>query len=294
MRHKIVPAILLGLLLAVLLDERSPESPAVAQPPATTEVGPAWWIRRLPPRCVVICRNRNQTDIIKGLQADLCQRGWCTVVLDLQSAPDVAQHLGAVGPCVVCVCDGGILDVLPATTKIGEVAKVFSEHLAPPAPPPQVDMRQPAEQFTGLVYYTAEWCVACRRYKPLIEALQREGRPVRVVDVGRQPPAGVDSLPTFDFLRDGRRRKRLGGGATESEIRRELSVVTDALSRLPQPRRMWTVDGDDNPSREKLISHLMDGSAHRGKFSRAELEALTREELMRLHSADHEGIAWSR
>jgi thiol-disulfide isomerase/thioredoxin len=287
------------LLLPCLSNTPEAQQPVVpTQQPVAKELATAGfvsqWMKALPPRCVIVARKRGETKAIKSIQAPLAAKGWCTVTLDVQSAPEIAAHLKVTGESVVCVCDGEVLDVLPASASTKEIAKLFAEHLAAGTPQPNVSMRS-VEAFNGMIYYTADWCLACRKYKSLIDEL-REHHPVRIVNVGERPLTSfnIDVLPTFDFVRDGEVKQRLIGGAKEEEIRAALRRVLDVLTDIPAPRQHWNVNGVDHPSREALIRHLLEGSAHRGKFTLSELSLLSTAELERLHSADHEGLLVKR
>jgi len=73
-------------------------------------------------------------------------------------------------------------------------------------------------------------------------------------------------------------------------------VVPSNASEPPKPKGHhypvrgghWSVNGDWTPSKGELVRHLMDDGTHKGKFTRAYLEGLSREELLSLHDDDHE------
>lgn len=56
----------------------------------------------------------------------------------------------------------------------------------------------------------------------------------------------------------------------------------------------WSIEGDWNPSRNKVISHLLNSSNHSGKYSLSYLNSLTLEQLKTLHDSDHEKVSSTR
>jgi len=63
-----------------------------------------------------------------------------------------------------------------------------------------------------------------------------------------------------------------------------------AVSYRSQWPPVWSVNGNRNPSRSYLLSHLRSNANHRGKFWQSwPLESWTREQLAALHDDDHVG-----
>lgn len=68
--------------------------------------------------------------------------------------------------------------------------------------------------------------------------------------------------------------------------------VTTSASGYPTRSNHWSHPGN---TREAIIVHLLTGAEHRGKFTRAQLERLSLQELEGLHSDDHDSrVQWSR
>lgn len=69
-----------------------------------------------------------------------------------------------------------------------------------------------------------------------------------------------------------------------------------------EPRVAWYFEDDSHwsvagmwagHSKRRIIDHLLNGSAHKGKFDRKWLEGLTVNQLLTLHDHDHEGsVDW--
>ena len=73
-----------------------------------------------------------------------------------------------------------------------------------------------------LLDFTATWCGPCQSVAPTVERLRRKGYPIRKVDVDKHPELraryGVDSIPQFVLVIDGRPKKRLIGPQTEATL----------------------------------------------------------------------------
>ena len=87
----------------------------------------------------------------------------------------------------------------------------------------------------GVVLYDfyADWCGPCRAMAPVVTRLEREGVTVRRINVDRHPDVarrfGVQQLPTFVVVVDGREWGRLIGAVPEQQLR--------ALIRTARARR---------------------------------------------------------
>lgn len=83
-----------------------------------------------------------------------------------------------------------------------------------------------------VVDYWADWCAPCKQIAPILEELDREHDDVKFVkvDTNDQPglaaQQGVMSLPTLQFIVDGRVEKSLTGGKTKKALKK----VIDELS----------------------------------------------------------------
>jgi len=110
-----------------------------------------------------------------------------------------------------------------------------------------------------LVYFTADWCPACRTVKPAIQQLKQEGYEVRTVDVEQNTELarryGVQGLPCFTIVVDGHIQDRRVGMVKISVLRQllgsppRLSVTrtrSDPRVRLMVPR---TMEGEERKSR---------------------------------------------
>ncbi|MCC7083960.1 MAG: thioredoxin family protein [Pirellulales bacterium] len=75
-----------------------------------------------------------------------------------------------------------------------------------------------------LLVFTADWCGACQRMKPVIADLSREGFDVRTFNVDRNREKaeryGIRSIPTFVLVRGGKEVRRMSGTTSAPTLRR--------------------------------------------------------------------------
>ncbi len=71
-------------------------------------------------------------------------------------------------------------------------------------------------------YFTAEWCQPCKKVKPVVEAMKREGFEFQMIDADYEQSLverfKVSSIPTFILLEDGRELSRVTGAKTRTEL----------------------------------------------------------------------------
>lgn len=79
-----------------------------------------------------------------------------------------------------------------------------------------------------MLYFTAEWCNPCKRTRPIVEELDREGIvSVTFVDADDNPDLvkayKVQSIPTFIIIEDKNEVKRMNGAKTKEQFEEFLS-----------------------------------------------------------------------
>lgn len=177
----------------------------------------------------------------------------------------------------------------------------------------------------GIVKFTASWCGPCRTQDRELGRLPDDIQ-IRRIDVDANKSAarsaGVGSIPDTRLIWkndagqwvqvfDGQSRQKWVGVVTASRILSEIEKRSDsegakrdseqssgdadvagAVTAGTDPANVpktinqrWSVNGNWNASRSYLIRHLM-GSNH--GYNREDLEAMTHDELIRLHDDDHE------
>lgn len=73
-------------------------------------------------------------------------------------------------------------------------------------------------------YFTAEWCQPCKKVKPIVEEMTKEGFEFQMIDADYEQilveKFKVKSIPTFILLEDGRELDRITGAKTKEELER--------------------------------------------------------------------------
>ena len=71
-------------------------------------------------------------------------------------------------------------------------------------------------------YFTAEWCEPCKKVKPVVEEMKKEGFQFQMVDADYEQllvkQFKVSSIPTFILLKDGKEINRITGAKTRGEL----------------------------------------------------------------------------
>lgn len=73
-----------------------------------------------------------------------------------------------------------------------------------------------------LLDFTATWCGPCQQMSSIVSRLERQGYPIRKVDVDQEPELAakyhVESIPTFILVSNGREVKRANGLTSEQQL----------------------------------------------------------------------------
>jgi thioredoxin-like negative regulator of GroEL len=71
-------------------------------------------------------------------------------------------------------------------------------------------------------YFTADWCQPCKKVKPVVEDMKKEGFQFQMVDADYEQllvkQFKVSSIPTFILLKDGKEINRITGAKTRGEL----------------------------------------------------------------------------
>ncbi len=121
----------------------------------------------------------------------------------------------------------------------------------------------PSVGYAGEVLeFSGPGCLACQRMSPMVEKLKRQGYPIRVLDIRRAPrlarQLGVNLLPTFVLIEQGRAVKKIVGVTTEQRLR-SLAAAARASSRKSPSKR--ESESDPGPSPSARLTGLADSSA---------------------------------
>ena len=74
----------------------------------------------------------------------------------------------------------------------------------------------------NVFYFTADWCNPCKKTRPVVEELKKEGFQFQIIDVDYEQLLAkqfqVKSIPTFILLEDGKELDRVTGAQTRKEL----------------------------------------------------------------------------
>jgi thioredoxin-like negative regulator of GroEL len=76
-------------------------------------------------------------------------------------------------------------------------------------------------------YFTADWCQPCKKVKPIVEDMKKEGFQFQLVDADYEQllvkKFKVSSVPTFILIEDGKEINRISGAKTREELERFIN-----------------------------------------------------------------------
>ena len=82
---------------------------------------------------------------------------------------------------------------------------------------------QAKDQNNILLDFSAKWCGPCQQMSPIVSELERQGYPIRQVDIDEEKSLaqkyGVESIPCFVLIANGREINRITGKTTESQLK---------------------------------------------------------------------------
>ena len=71
-------------------------------------------------------------------------------------------------------------------------------------------------------YFTAEWCGPCKKTRPVVEDMKKEGFDFQMVDADYEQllvkKFEVKSVPTFILIENGKELNRITGAKTREEL----------------------------------------------------------------------------
>ena len=74
----------------------------------------------------------------------------------------------------------------------------------------------------NVFYFTADWCQPCKKVKPIVEEMKKEGFQFQMIDADYEQllvkQFKVSSVPTFILLEDGKEISRMSGAKTREEL----------------------------------------------------------------------------
>ena len=74
----------------------------------------------------------------------------------------------------------------------------------------------------NVFYFTADWCSPCKKTRPVVEELKKEGFQFQMIDVDYEQLLAkqfqVKSIPTFILLENGEELNRISGAQTKNQL----------------------------------------------------------------------------
>ena len=74
----------------------------------------------------------------------------------------------------------------------------------------------------NVFYFTAEWCGPCKKTRPIVEEMKREGFEFQIIDADYEQllvsRLKVKSVPTFILFKDEKEIKRITGAQTKQSL----------------------------------------------------------------------------
>lgn len=101
---------------------------------------------------------------------------------------------------------------------------------------------QAADPNNILLDFSAKWCGPCQQMSPIVSKLERQGFPIRQVDVdqekGLAQKYNVESIPCFVLIANGKEINRITGATDEKQLRRLMMMlpkqnIDDAITAGP-------------------------------------------------------------
>ena len=74
----------------------------------------------------------------------------------------------------------------------------------------------------NVFYFTADWCGPCKKVRPIVEELVREGYSFQIIDVDSEKELvknfEISSVPTFILFENEKQLNRISGAQTKNSL----------------------------------------------------------------------------
>jgi thioredoxin 1 len=71
-------------------------------------------------------------------------------------------------------------------------------------------------------YFTADWCGPCKKVRPIVEELIKDGYSFQIIDVDLEKELAknfeISSVPTFILFKNEKSIKRISGAQTKNQL----------------------------------------------------------------------------
>jgi len=73
-----------------------------------------------------------------------------------------------------------------------------------------------------IFYFTADWCGPCKKVRPIVEELIKDGNSFQIIDVDLEKELAknfeISSVPTFILFKNEKSIKRISGAQTKNQL----------------------------------------------------------------------------
>lgn len=73
-----------------------------------------------------------------------------------------------------------------------------------------------------IFYFTADWCGPCKKVRPIVEELIKDGYLFQIIDVDLEKELAknfeISSVPTFILFKNEKSIKRISGAQTKNQL----------------------------------------------------------------------------
>jgi thioredoxin 1 len=73
-----------------------------------------------------------------------------------------------------------------------------------------------------IFYFTADWCGPCKKVRPIVEELIKDGYSFQIIDVDLEKELAknfeISSVPTFILFKNEKSIKRISGAQTKNQL----------------------------------------------------------------------------
>ena len=73
-----------------------------------------------------------------------------------------------------------------------------------------------------IFYFTADWCAPCKKVRPIVEELIKDGYLFQIIDVDLEKELAknfeISSVPTFILFKNEKSIKRISGAQTKNQL----------------------------------------------------------------------------
>lgn len=132
---------------------------------------------------------------------------------------------------------------------------------------PNASPAEPAPRYV-LLEFTASWCGPCQQMSPMIHRLQRQGYPIRQIDVDQHREftsrCKVNSMPTFVLVADKKEVNRFVGACSEQKL---LALFAEMEEKYPTGDDEPLFVDNETPAKEQTLAETAPAKKRKSIFN---------------------------